>query len=222
MIKNNEPMLNKKLASCLLSFFLMAIIHFSYAENKSSYAITKPIPIDQLSEYSTYPHVVQNLISTAAILSEMNLTYLYGSDDPKNKGMDCSGTMYYLLTKKELNDVPRQSDEMFNWVEKKGKLYRVTSNDFNSLEFSHLKAGDLLFWSGTYATHRDSAISHVMLYLGKNKLGEPLMFGASDGRTYQGKKMWGVSVFDFKLPNGKGPQKFVGYSCIPNLTCNVI
>jgi hypothetical protein len=59
-----------------------------------------------------------------------------------------------------------------------------------------------------------------MLYLGKNKKGERLMFGASDGRTYQGKKMWGVSVFDFNLPDGKGPQRFVGYGCVPGLTCS--
>ncbi len=90
---------------------------------------------------------------------------------------------------------------------------------FNSPEFSKLKPGDLLFWSGTYIIHRDQPITHVMLYLGKNKKGERLMFGASDGRTYQGKKMWGVSVFDFKLPDGKGPQRFVGYGCIPDLTC---
>jgi hypothetical protein len=58
-----------------------------------------------------------------------------------------------------------------------------------------------------------------MLYLGKNKKGEPLMFGASNGRTYEGKKMNGVGVFDFKLPKEGAPQKFVGYSCIPSLTC---
>ena len=45
------------------------------------------------------------------------------------------------------------------------------------------------------------------------------MFGASDGRTYQGEKMWGVSVFDFKLPDGKNGSRFVGYGCIPGLTC---
>jgi hypothetical protein len=45
------------------------------------------------------------------------------------------------------------------------------------------------------------------------------MFGASDGRTYLDRRMWGVSVFDFKLPNAKGRARFVGYSCIPGLGC---
>jgi hypothetical protein len=46
------------------------------------------------------------------------------------------------------------------------------------------------------------------------------MFGSSNGRTYQGKKMWGVSVFDFQLPDPKEKHKFIGYGCIPKLTCN--
>lgn len=58
-----------------------------------------------------------------------------------------------------------------------------------------------------------------MIYLGKNSKHEPLMFGSSDGRTYQNHKMWGVSVFDFKLPENGDTAKFIGYSCIPNLTC---
>ena len=208
-----------RISAILLSVILATIIHYAYAGNGLSVAITQPIPISQLTEYPTYPPVVKALILKALRLSQMNLTYLYDSADPKNKGMDCSGTIYYLLNQQNVHEVPRQSDELFNWVETNGKLYRVTSNDFNSIQFSKMKPGDLLFWSGTYVTHRSSLITHVMLYLGKNKAGERIMFGSSDGRTYEGKKMRGVSVFDFTLPNHKGLAKFVGYSCIPNLTC---
>jgi cell wall-associated NlpC family hydrolase len=203
----------------ILSLLFVSLSPVAYAKNISSDAITAPIPISQLTDYSKDPLVVRKLIVNAQHLSQMNLTYLYGSSDPKNKGMDCSGTIYYLLSLMELSNVPRQSDELYDWVAKKGNLYKVTSNKFSSLEFSKLKPGDLLFWSGTYITNRRSPISHVMIYLGKNKSGQRLMFGASDGRTYQGKKMWGVSVFDFELPDGKGKQRFVGYSCIPELTC---
>lgn len=200
------------------SIFLVTILSLSYAKENPTIAITQPIPIEQIVNYTTYPPDVKTLITKAHKLSQMNLTYQYGSADPKNKGMDCSGTIYYLLNESNLQDVPRDAEGMFNWVKKNGKLYQVTSKDFNSSEFSELKPGDLLFWSGTYATTH--SISHVMLYLGKNKKGERLMFGASDGRTYQGKKMWGVSIFDFQLPNGDGKQQFVGYSCIPKLSCN--
>ncbi len=189
------------------------------AKKKSTTAVTTPILISQLPTFSSYPKSVQKLILLSEQLSNMNLTYLYGSSDPKNRGMDCSGTIYYTLKKMNINDVPRQSDQQFAWAEKNGKLYRITSNSFDSPEFLHLQPGDLLFWSGTYTTHRKSSISHVMIYLGRNVKGERVMFGASDGRTYEGKKMWGVSIFDFKLPNNKGHSRFEGYSCIPHLTC---
>lgn len=203
----------------LLSIFLTSLLHYADAEENLPAAITQPIPISDISDYTTYTPVVQKLILNALHLTQMNLTYLYGSSNPANKGMDCSGTIYYLLNQEKLNDVPRQSDQLFLWAEKQGKLHKVTAHDFNSSEFSNLLPGDLLFWSGTYVVQREHSITHVMIYLGKNKKGERLMFGSSDGRTYQGKKMWGVSVFDFKLPDGKGPQRFVGYGCIPDLTC---
>ena len=43
------------------------------------------------------------------------------------------------------------------------------------------------------------------------------MIGSSDGRTYDGKQRWGVSVFDFKMPpppksgDAKISPVFVGY-----------
>jgi hypothetical protein len=49
------------------------------------------------------------------------------------------------------------------------------------------------------------------------------MVGASDGRTYDGKQRFGVSVFDFKLPpppnssDAKLSPVFVGYGRIPGL-----
>ena len=69
------------------------------------------------------------------------------------------------------------------------------------MEFKELLPGDLMFWTGTYETGRDIPISHVMLYLGREKgRGKRIMFGASDGRSYNGIQRWGVSVFDFKMP----------------------
>lgn len=205
-----------------LKFFIIVILisNVVYAENEIQPATTQAIPITQIVNYDNYPQAVKNIIAKALILSQKNLTYLYGSADPKNAGMDCSGTMYYLLTSMGIKSVPRQSSDIYLWVLKNGHFHATNTLDFNSPEFNNLKPGDLLFWSGTYAIKRDPPITHVMLYLGKNMQGEPLMFGASNGRTYQGKKMWGVSVFDFKLPDGKSSSKFEGYSCIPELTCD--
>jgi len=51
-----------------------------------------------------------------------------------------------------------------------------------------------------------------------------VMVGSSDGRTYDGKQRWGVSVFDFKMPpppksgDAKISPVFVGYGRIPGLS----
>lgn len=182
-------------------------------------ATTQPVPIKKLSGYADYPANTQELIEEAYLLSRQHLTYLFGSANPNNGGMDCSGTIYYLLKKLNQVNVPRQSNELYRWVKAKGKLYPVKGHRFEAHEFDHLKPGDLLFWSGTYATKRKSQITHVMLYLGKDESGQPLMFGSSNGGVYRGEKMWGVSVFEFKLYNRKNAGKFVGYGCIPNYTC---
>ena len=179
-------------------------------------AVTHPVAIEQLSGFPNYPDDVKHIITQAALISERQLTYLFGSADPKNGGMDCSGTIHFLLKAVGLKDIPRSANEMYNWVKSKGRLHPVTTNDLNSPEFAELQPGDLLFWSGTYAV---SGISHVMIYLGKDHQGKPLTFGASDGRTYMGQRMWGVSVFDFTLPRPGSKGAFVGYGCAPGLTC---
>lgn len=202
----------------LFILFLVVIVSPIYASVRP--AITQPIPITELTDYSQYPIIVKQLINEALLLTQKNLTYLYGSADPKNRGMDCSGTIYYLLKQNAQENVPRSAEEMYQWVKQKGRFYEVTDKSFTSPQFNHLKPGDLLFWRGTYKTAHNQ-VSHVMLYLGKNQQGKPLMFGSSDGRTYQGKSMWGVSVFDFKLPNVDSSAQFIGYSCIPELTCNL-
>lgn len=189
----------------------------THAHKTVSRAMVQPIPIKEIQDYSGFSPDVKELIMNARKLTQMNLTYKFGSANPRERGMDCSGTIQYLLSKSKMYDVPRDAEGLFNWVKEDGNLHRVSTYDFNSSDFSKLKPGDLLFWSGTYATTHE--ISHVMMYLGKNEDGEPLMFGSSNGRSYQGKKMWGVSVFDFRLPSGRGKQKFVGYGCIPELTC---
>lgn len=178
------------------------------------------ISTQSLKDFANNPKPVKDLINMALKLTSQHLGYLYGSADPVNRGMDCSGTIYYLLGKAGVREVPRSSDLIFQWVKEKGHLYTVSDHSLSSSDFSHLRPGDLLFWSGTYAIKREINITHVMLYLGKNTAGEPLMVGASNGRTYKGKKIYGVSVFDFQLPDVHSKSKFSGYSCTPHINCS--
>jgi hypothetical protein len=168
---------------------------------------------------------VQELIRESLALTEKNLAYTYGSDDPANGGMDCSGFIYYVLQRVGFHDVPRDASEQYLWVRKHSDFQAVLSRRQDTFELNELRPGDLLFWSGTYGVNRDVPVTHVMIYLGKDKKsGKRLMVGASDGRTYGGVQRYGVSVFDFTLPNGQPLKsdpgrtpRFDGYATIPGL-----
>jgi len=142
-----------------------------------------------------------------------------GSADPANGGMDCSGTVYFVLRQAGIAAVPRQSNEQYRWVWEAETFRAFNGRSEKSFELSALKPGDLLFWTGTYETAaRDPAVSHVMVYLGKTKTdGRAVMFGASDGRVFRGEPQMGVSVFDFRLPQDSSKARFIGYAPVPGL-----
>jgi hypothetical protein len=179
---------------------------------------------NQIKGFENYPLKVQKLLTSALELTTRNLDYKYGSADPANGGMDCSGFVYYVLKQNDVSDVPRDSSEQYSWLRRAKMFEAVVSQKDNSFELEDLKPGDLLFWTGTYSIERDPPITHAMIYLGReNKTGNRVMVGASDGRVYQGESRYGVSVFDFKIPhretNGEGKLRptFIGYGHIPGL-----
>jgi cell wall-associated NlpC family hydrolase len=168
---------------------------------------------------------VRQILDAGLELTKQNLGYSYGSVDPANGGMDCSGFIYYLLTQNGFKDVPRDSSQQYVWVRKAGNFNAVLSRKEDTFELDALKPGDLLFWSGTYTIDRDPPVTHTMIYLGREKRTEKrVMIGSSDGRTYDGQQRFGVSVFDFKMPpppnsgDAKISPVFVGYGQIPGLS----
>src|SRR5205823_14409689 len=110
----------------------------------------------------------------------------------------------------------------YYWVRKAGDCHAVMSRNDDSFERYALEPGDLFFRTGTYKIDRDQTITHTMIYLRREKgTKKRIMVGASDGRTYDGKQRFGVSIFDFKLPpppnsgDAKLSPVFVGYGRIP-------
>ncbi len=186
------------------------------------HAPTVSISPDELAEFDNQPKAVQDLITAALDLTAQGLTYTYASDDPAKGGMDCSGTIYYLLKSQNIDGIPRSSHRQYRWAWKSGNFYPVFARSAMTFELDKLQPGALLFWTGTYKVDRDPAVSHVMIYLGTlRKDGRPVMAGASDGRSYAGKPRYGVSVFDFHFPlrgqpkGGKGGHsRFIGYANI--------
>ena len=186
------------------------------------------LAVSDLREYDAQPAVVKQLLARALDLTTKNLVYKYGSDDPKNGGMDCSGTIYYLLNDAGVKDAPRDASEMYKWVWTRTRFEAVTSPNPDTFELSPLKPGDLLFWTGTYQVDRDPPVTHVMIYLGINRhTGRRVMMGASEGRRFNGISRYGVSVFDFVMPGkhrspedvpeAAGTSRFIGYGAIPGL-----
>ena len=173
-------------------------------------------------EFHAQPAGVRTLIESGLDLARKNLTYTFGSADPANGGMDCSGFIHYLLRQHGLTQVPRDSSGLYMWARKAHGFRAVISRKPDSVEMDELLPGDLLFWIGTYATDHDPPVTHTMLYLGTEKAtGAKIMIGSSDGRTYRGQKRNGVSVFDFTMPRtpAAGDQRatFIGYARIPGL-----
>lgn len=182
-------------------------------------AAVSTISVEDIRDFDQYPKQIQSLVQSSMALTRLELGYLYGSHEPSKGGMDCSGTIYHVLHFQGLKDVPRQSDEMCQWVDKKSQLHLTpTATSFDSDEFAALKPGDLLFWTNTTATTRKLPVTHVMIYLGKlKKSGKRIVFGSSDGRSFHGERRSGVSVFDFTLPRAEGTSRLYGYGPSPGL-----
>ena len=177
---------------------------------------------EDIREFKTQPAGVRQLLEACLALAQRDLTYTYGSADPAQGGMDCSGFVHYALRQHGFAQVPRDARGLYSWVRKAREFRAVVSRQAESFEFDELLPGDLLFWTGTYAMEQDPPVTHVMIYLGTEKAGGGrIMIGSSDGRSYHGLKRNGVSVFDFTLPraaqNGETRATFIGYARIPGL-----
>lgn len=196
------------------------------ASHRTAIAPNATINPESLAEFAGELPRVRKLIETALELTKQDLTYSYGSDDPANGGMDCSGFVYFVLRKNGFANVPRDASSQYVWLRKAGTFRPVLSQVASTFELDELRPGDLLFWVGSYDTQHDPPVSHVMIYLGTDKeTHKRLAVGSSDGRTYQGKPRWGVSVFDFPLTDfsrlnreKRGETaRFVGYARPPGL-----
>jgi cell wall-associated NlpC family hydrolase len=193
-------------------------------EKGGTHAATATISANEIVGYDGNPANVRKILDLSLGLTNQNLGYKYGSADPANGAMDCSGFIYYVLSQSGIKDPPRDAREQYIWVRKAGNFQAVLGHSDETFELDALKPGDLLFWSGTYAIVRDPDITHTMIYLGREKgTNRRVMVGASDGRTYKGQSRFGVSVFDFKIARSASKSEdkpaaiFVGYGRIPDL-----
>lgn len=197
------------------------------AEPKAIEPEVKPAAVStmdekELRDFEAQPEGVRRVIRAALALTKLKLTYRFASHEVSQGGMDCSGAVYRVLLDEKVAGVPRQSDIMCGWTQTKGTFHRTEGVlKLDDAAFEHLKPGDLLFWSrkGGVEPGRKIPVTHVMIYLGRRvKDGKPVIYGSSDGRSYEGQRLCGVSVFDFSLPKADDPRvEFYGYGAIPGL-----
>ena len=94
-------------------------------------------------EFATQPSRIQQLIRDAIDLTRLNLTYTFGSADPDSGGMDCSGTIYYLLHAHDFADVPRDSGGQYLWARRGGAFFPVVSRERGERGIQGTAAGRL-------------------------------------------------------------------------------
>ena len=194
----------------------------SYSSGGVTYYRPARLKTSDLIDLKNLTKARRQLIKIALDTARQNrwLKYKFGGATPSAGGFDCSGAMYYVLRRAGLHP-PRTSAQQFIWLRNAGKIH-TTSGRPKSLDdktFSHLTPGDLLFWSGTYTPTdgRTVNITHVSMYLGREKAGRHVMIGATKGRSYRGKRGDGYGVYDFKLPRKGSRARFVGYGSPPGL-----
>ena len=191
---------------------------------KKGKATTSTISIAEIAGSESYTPEVRKIIDLGLSLTTQNLGYKYNSADPARGGMDCSGFVYYVLSKSGIKNVPRDAREQYIWVRTAGKFQAVLAQRDDTFELNELKPGDLLFWAGSYGINREPDITQTMIYLGREKeTNQRMMLGSSEGRTYKGQPRFGVSVLDFKVQRTKAKTNnepgpiFVGYGSVPGL-----
>ena len=179
----------------------------------------------EIAESNDYSQDVRKLVELSLDLARKHLIYKYASADPGNGGLDCSGFIYYVLTKSGVQRVPRDAREQYVWVRKAGNFQAVLGHGDETFELDNLKPGDLLFWANNSGLSREPEITQIAIYLGRDKVTKQrLMIGAAEGGAYKGEKKSGVGVFDFKPGNiEENPEEppaslFVGYGRFPDLS----
>lgn len=100
--------------------------------------------------------------------------------------MDCSNTTRHLVEKTRGITLPRTASDQYLFLRQHGKLKRVGGLWGGVPDVSwwtkRLRPGDLLFWEHTYKPQRRPPVTHVMIYLGCDENGVPLMAGAQNSR----------------------------------------
>lgn len=176
-----------------------------------------------LADFDSLPQDRRKLIETAIAVARDSpwLPYTARGSKPSDGGFDCSGAMYFVMRRTDL-DPPRTAATQLQWLERNDRLHRVPANAVNLTDpgLKHLRPGDLLFWGrpGSVDAEVKFVITHVAMFLGyETKDHRAVMINSTDGRSYRGVKANGYGVYDFRLPRAGSKVSFIGYGSPPGI-----
>jgi hypothetical protein len=153
------------------------------------------------------PLSADDVLTAADRIVQQHLVYLYGSNDPRSGGLDCSGFVQVLFRQAYGIELPDEADQQLEYVREHGQVWDSTSGWTKAT----LQPGDLIFYAGPDADSRISLVSHVMIYCGH---------GISVGSQGIGKRLDGVTSgvgyyhFYVRRPKGvlgESGERFVGH-----------
>jgi hypothetical protein len=149
----------------------------------------------------------EDVLTVADGLARKHLVYVYGSDDPRQGGLDCSGFVKLVFREGCGMELPDEADQQLAYCRAHGQAWDSTSGWTPAT----LQPGDLIFFAGPKATARVSEVSHVMIYCGNN-----VMVGAqAEGWQVDGTHA-GVGYYPipFRAPLGifgEVGDRYIGY-----------
>ncbi len=164
------------------------------------------------------PPLIQSMLVKAmkAYDDHPALPYKFGGNSPEEGGMDCSGAVTFILKQAGVTP-PRTAAAQHEWLKKTTTFIVVPANarSMDDAIYEKLRPGDLIFWAAD-TPGVDSPASHVHMFLGKEKLDNlRVMIGASDGRSYRGKKVIGYGIVDFRVPKVGSKTRIIGFGPVP-------
>ena len=161
------------------------------------------------------PH--DHLVAECQRLASRGLRYQFGSADPASGGLDCSGSVQYVMGRQGILGIPRTASDQFLPLQRQGTLTIVPPGASAGWILHRAQPGDLLFWRGTCDTGRWPDVSHVMIYPGIDRRdGKPMMFGAST-RTGKGINGKAVDIYEFRPVKIGGRGQLTGIGSVPGL-----
>jgi len=149
----------------------------------------------------------EDVLAVTNQLIHQHLSYIYGSEDLHNGGLDCSGFVQVVFRESCGVELPNEADKQLDYLRTHGQVWDSTSKWTEAT----LQPGDLIFYAGPYELSRTSRISHVMMYCGHGVMAGSQGAGRRLDGTYAGVGYYAFWPHPPKGILGESGDRFLGH-----------